>query len=471
VTDPQAAGCPVAAAVARTVAAYGDHTAVVAGDGTLTYRDLWARAETWRYRFDGLAPGTVVGVVAGGQAELPAVFLGLRSAGLVPMLVDEMLPAARTGPVLAQARPAAVVRLASGAVSRAAGDARVTPAGTGYVVFSSGTQGAPKGIAGSARGLAHFLAWEAELLGVGPGTRVASLTSPSFDVILRDLLLPLVAGGRSVLAGSTVRMSPKAVLPWLAANPVDVLHVVPSLSARWVEASPGVTVPVGSTLSAGEPLHARHVARWRAVSPGTRLLNLYGPAETTLAAFWHEVPADPAPGVQPVGRPLPGAALDLEPVEGSDAHRVVISTPHGSLGYLGGTCGRADRARLRRAGGLTRFATQDRGRIDGGALVVDGRLDSLVKRNGSFVDTARIEVAAATLPGVGAACCVQVVPSGRIVLAVDGPAAGDGLRARLRDRLGMELPDEVRVLPALPLLAGGKVDRRSVRTLVEGAHA
>ncbi len=467
---PVSTGCPVVARVRRVVETHGDRTAVVAGAERVTYGGLWERIETWRDRVAdlGLVPGTVVCVVADGELELPAAFLGVRAAGLVPMLVDGLASASVTGSAMARARPGAVIRLAAGDVERAPGAARALPGEAGYVVFSSGSQGAPKGIAGSARGLAHFLAWEAATLGAGPGTRVAALTSPSFDVVLRDLFLPLVVGGESVLAASEVRVTPAAVLPWLAANRVDVLHAVPSLAARWVEARPDVRLPLRWTLFAGEPLHSRHVERWRAVAPGSRVLNLYGPSETTLAAFWHEVPADPGAGVQPVGRPLPDVALEIEPAPGSTAGRVVISTPHGSLGYLDGTCRPEDQVRLRRAGGRTRFSTQDRGRLDHGDLVVEGRLDTLLKRHGAFVDTARIEAAAAALPGVGAVCCVQVLPSADIVLVVDGPDVPAGLRGLLRSLLRTELPDEVLVLPALPLLAGGKVDRRAVRERVAG---
>jgi acyl-coenzyme A synthetase/AMP-(fatty) acid ligase len=256
---------------------------------------------------------------------------------------------------------------------------------------------------------------------------------------------------------------------------------VPSLSARWLDAAERTgSRSVDSlryTLFAGEPLHGRQVHRWRAIAPGTTVVNLYGPSETTLATCHYTVPADCDAGLQPVGLPLPDGTVDLVPVDQSgrsDTCRVVITTPHGSLGYLPGACSPDDLRRLRREHGVTRFETQDRGHHDvAGNLVIEGRLDSLVKRRGTFVDVMRIEAAAADLPDVVAACCVQSPATSEIVLVVvpadqsaDSAAAVAGLRRKLRAPLGADLPDHVVALPTMPTLPSGKVDRLGVRALI-----
>lgn len=474
------ADCPVLDRVGQVAARYPSRTAVVTAAETLDYRQLWFRVDQWRWRCVrlGLPPGSLVAVQTGAGAGLPAAFLGARAAGLVPVLLDGAQPPAQLAAVRAAARPSALLRTEEGKVEPIAGQRpRLLPPGAGYVVFSSGTQGTPKGIVGSAAGLRHFIDWEIDTLGVGPGTRVAMLTSPAFDVVYRDLLLPLCAGAELHIAEQSVRSAPAAVLPWLAARSIEVLHAVPSLSARWLDAAErdgGASVPaLRHTMFAGEPLLGRHVRRWRAVAPGTRVVNLYGPSETTLAKFHYEVPEDCGPGLQPVGGALPDTVVDLVPAgpagQRAGPRRVVLATPHGSLGYLPDTCSAADLRRLRRERDVTRFQTQDRGSYDAdGNLVIEGRLDSLVKRRGLFVDLMRIEAAAAKLPEVTAACCVQLSATGEIVLAVAGPApaAVGALRRGLRAPLGADLPDRVVAVRSLPLLPGGKVDRRAVGELL-----
>jgi D-alanine--poly(phosphoribitol) ligase subunit 1 len=475
VEEPVAA-CPVAERVGQIAARYPDHTAVVGTTEVLGYRELWRRVDRWRQRCAALAlpPGTLVAVLSGKGTGLPPAFLGARAAGLVPLLLDEELPRYEEDAITATARPAAVLR-ADKDEAEPTGEANpwTLPAEAGYVVFSSGTQGTPKGIVGQAAGLLAFIDWEIAKLDMRPGTRVAMLTSPSFDVVYRDLLLPLCSGGELHIAGPAIRSAPSAVLPWLADRDIEVLHAVPSLSARWLDAAGQAVGSLRYTLFAGERLYGRHVRRWREAAPRTRVVNLYGPTETTLARFHYEVPPDCGAGLQPVGRPLPECEADLVPVEPVSEYggvrMVVITTPHGSLGYLPGTCSPDDLSRLRREHGITRFQTQDRGLLDPeGNLVIAGRLDSLVKRRGIFVDIVRIEAAAAELPEVRAACCMQLMSSSEIVLTVEGPdpAAVPDLLRKLRAPLGMDIPDQVVVLPSLPLLPGGKVDRRGVRKLL-----
>ncbi|MBV6325851.1 AMP-binding protein, partial [Duganella sp. HSC-15S17] len=64
-----------------------------------------------------------------------------------------------------------------------------------YLFFTSGSSGTPKPILGSVGGLAQFIDWEIDAFGLDPQCRVSQLTAPTFDAFLRDLFVPLCAGG------------------------------------------------------------------------------------------------------------------------------------------------------------------------------------------------------------------------------------------------------------------------------------
>ncbi|MFF4034552.1 AMP-binding protein [Streptomyces sviceus] len=464
--------------------------AVVEGGGALSYGDLWDRIRHWADRMAalGAAPNSVIALVSTEPAAIPAAWLGARAVGLIPLLLDPRLPAAEMNDLLTTARPAAVADLARGLLDpTAAGTARVLHPDAGYLVFSSGSQGKRKGIVGSEKGLRHFVEWEIDVLGLRSRPhRVPLLTSPSFDVVLREFLPVLCSGGELHVPEPSVAAVRARIVPWLAEEGIEVVHAVPGLASRWAAAANGGSLPrLRWTLFAGEPLYDAHVRNWRRVAPGTEILNLYGPSETTLAKFWYRVGTRPRPGAQPVGRPLPGTsmcALALRPgalptAAGKDLpHRgepfeIEISTPHGSLGYLDDAAPETSPLR-RTSDGITTFVTGDRGRLDDdGLLVVEGRLDSLVKRRGKFVDCARIEQTARSLAGVTAACCVQVHADGSGDLALyvaglpaaeDGPAWTRGLRRTLARELGPDVPDRIITQPELPLLPNGKVDRRAL---------
>lgn len=451
--------------------------AVLGQDRQYCYAELWHQVLAWcsELRSRKVPTGTPAALVVRDPVHLPAAFLAIQMADLVPVLIDGLMSAAQRTAMIAACRPSLVVSVADRLrVDQCPRPPLQLPAEAGYLVFSSGSTGTPKGIIGSEAGLIHFLDWEADALDLVTGTRVAMLSSPSFDVVLRDMLLPLFTGGVLCAASAAVRTNPAAVLPWLAANSIQVIHAVPSLSARWLAAGRRPLTRLAWTLFAGEPLYAEHVLAWRTAAPGTSVMNLYGPSETTLAKFWHVVGTEPQSGLQPVGRPLPGTALHQARISGgaaSPAFQVWLRTPYGSLGYLPGTASEADRSRLTRADGVTEFLTQDRGRLDARQrLVVEGRLDSYVKRRGLLVDLAHLEQAAAAMPGVTLACGVQVAPesTGDVVLAVEAQAGVSAahLRRALRRRLGVAMPDELIVLPYLPRLPSGKADRQEVRRLL-----
>jgi acyl-coenzyme A synthetase/AMP-(fatty) acid ligase len=282
---------------------------------------------------------------------------------------------------------------------------------------------------------------------------------------------------------------PERVVQWLGRHEIDVLHAVPGLALRWArQAGASELKDLGWTLFAGEPLYDIHIDAWRAVAPSARILNLYGPSETTLAKFWHPVVVPPAPGVQPVGRPLPGTtvrrlrlpdqggstAVDGGPAQADQSFRVELATPFGSLGYLDGTASGGGGGRLRRANGVTTFVTEDLGwHNQQGELVIGGRLDALVKRRGRFVDCSHIERVARRFPAVHDACCLQdsTDGTGDVVLIVGGNSeVPAGLRRDLVRQLGPDLPDRVLALAELPRLPNGKKDlQRLRRWLSDGA--
>jgi D-alanine--poly(phosphoribitol) ligase subunit 1 len=444
-------------------------------DSVLTYRELWEYAISWRDRLLALtpAPHSSVAVLSNGSSGLVPAFLGVRAAGLVPLLVDGMMPSTRRADMIRASRAAIILNPASrSATVNEICDPGILPAEAGYLAFSSGTQGPPKGIIGNAAGLAAFLDWEQELLGLGSTIRGALLTSPSFDVVLRDMLLPLLAGGVLCVPGPGVRTDPSSVIPWLRANDVNVVHLVPSLSTRWVAASESMSLPgLRWSLFAGEPLYARHVQLWRSTAPSTRVVNLYGPTETTLAKYWHVVEEPTPAGLQPVGRGLPGTRLVADPGKlGPDngSFRITLETPDGSLGYLPDGIDAAESQALTRRDGITRFVSQDRGRLGAdGLLTVEGRLDGLVKRHGVMVDLADVTAQALANPGVEQACCLQIDldAAGSIVLAIE-VTAGFSMRhftGNLRRTLGPAMPNDIVCFNPLPMLPNGKTDRQAVR--------
>ncbi|MET8878239.1 condensation domain-containing protein, partial [Nocardia sp. NPDC004604] len=73
-----------------------------------------------------------------------------------------------------------------------------------YVIYTSGSTGRPKGVAVTHRGLGNCAAEHRLAMGIEPGSRTLHLASPSFDVSVLELLLPLAAGAAMVIAPNDV---------------------------------------------------------------------------------------------------------------------------------------------------------------------------------------------------------------------------------------------------------------------------
>ncbi|HXU08918.1 MAG TPA: amino acid adenylation domain-containing protein, partial [Blastocatellia bacterium] len=213
------------------------------------------------------------------------------------------------------------------------------------IYFTSGSTGKPKAILGRLKGIDHYVRWEISALGVGPGTRVSQLASPSFDGFLKDVFVPLCAGGivcapenRSVILDAGI------LVDWLDIERVEVLHCVPSvfralinqgLNSNYFEALKHVVL-------AGEPLLPADVKRWMDIfGDRIKLANLYGPTETTILKVAHFVrPEDVAKPSIPLGKPIAGAAVlimdpALKPCHEGAVGEIYIRTPYCSLGYYG----------------------------------------------------------------------------------------------------------------------------------------
>ena len=502
--------------VPYTVMAWGQrhpaHPAVRQGEAVWTYGELADRAIAIAHHLvsQNLKPGETVAVAGDRSFGLIASILGVLSAGGVLLLIDPQLPAARQQLMLKEANAIAVLsvgsensslampwqysvvpqtgevllgdRLSTQSTSQTTFLPDIQPDAPAYIFFTSGTTGTPKGVLGCHKGLAHFLSWQRQTFNIGPTDRVAQLTSLSFDVVLRDIFLPLTSGGTLCLPTPDIDLSARTVFPWLEQQQIAVVHTVPTLAKTWLmERSDGTASSLPRRLrwlfSAGEPLSDQLVAQWRAAFPQMgEIVNLYGPTETTLAKCYYIVPEDPVPGTQPVGRAIPEAqALILSSADQlcgiGEVGQIVIRTPFCTLGYLNASEQQRFQQNPYREDAADKvFYTGDGGRyrLDG-SIEILGRQDRQVKIRGVRIELGEVEAALMQNSAVQqAVVLVQAVQANdkRLVAYVvldERAVAVDELRSRLRQQLpDYMMPAAFVQIEAVPLTPNGKVDRSAL---------
>jgi amino acid adenylation domain-containing protein len=491
----------VAAAIAEHADERPETVAVVHGDSRLTYARLAARAEAIRTSLveRGVRTGDRVALVLPPGCAQVAAVVGVLAAGAayVPIAPEE--PAARRAHILADADPVLTVvgsdthlEAVDGAVhigdldiDTADDTAPLRPAPVAgddpiYIMYTSGTTGAPKGVALTHGGVGNFLHALVERCRLDDVESVLMRTRFSFDASVPELLLPL-AFGKTIVVASDGRDLP-AVLDLVAEHHVQMVTMVPSLTAALLTSGAPLRAlaEVRRWLSVGEALPARTARDLleRASVEGSpmQLFNMYGPTEASVFLSGGRVFEDDVrTGLERVrlGRPLrnyrvhvlvPGS---LDAVAPGDVGEICVAGPGVGLGYLGRTVTRAFTEEP--TTGHRMYRTGDLGCVfPDGTLDFRGRRDDQVKIRGLRVELGEVDARLAACAGVvdAGSAVVHDGSHDTLVAAVvlDDPGAGTwGLPTVLADSLPAPMiPTTIVAVPALPTTPNGKLDRAAV---------
>ncbi|GAA1617105.1 non-ribosomal peptide synthetase [Actinoplanes couchii] len=467
------------------------------GADHLSYADLNARAVglARRLRAAGVRPGQSVGLrlPRGFDLLTGMIGIGLAGAAFVPLSPDE--PLARLTTLLADAGITTVVGSpdeivldgvtvippGSGATEPDGEDPPGATAGdVAYVIHTSGSTGRPQGVPVAHGSLLRYLDWCARTL-LDPAAALPAISSPAFDASLKQLLGPLIIGGTVWLVGDKEAGDPRRITELLREAGPSMLNCVPSM---WravldeIEAAGPRPAGLRRLLLGGEPAGAELIARTRAVLPDLEIWNLYGPTEATANATAARLDRGDE---EHLGSPIAGSEIHLlapdgTPVGDGDVGEVFIGGSQLALGYHGNPARTAARFLpdpFTAVPGGRMFRTGDLARRRDGRLEFQGRTDRQVKRSGVQLELGEVENALLRLDEVDRAAVVVVnrgTADVRLLAAVTpaphrDPAPG-GIRSALAAFLPRAaLPDQVVVLPTLPLTVGGKVDAAALRAL------
>ncbi|MEU6482647.1 amino acid adenylation domain-containing protein [Streptomyces sp. NPDC046887] len=352
----------------------------------------------------------------------------------------------------------------------------VHPGNSLYVIYTSGSTGVPKGTVVTGENLVNLLSDFRDRLSFGPEDRLLAVTTFGFDIANLELLLPLVSGGRVVLASKETSRDPEALGKLITASGATVMQATPALWRSLLDSGHPADGERLRVLVGGEALPG-HLARALRAS-AREVTNVYGPTETTVwstaAALDEEDAARP-----PIGRPLANTrayVLDgaLRPVPAGVAGELYLAGSGVARGYLHRPALTATRFTADPFGpaGTRMYRTGDlvRRRADGSLEFLD-RVDRQVKIRGFRIELGEIEAALSEHPRVRQAAVVvhedQAGEKRLVAYTVPAPTAGAAdtapLRAHLAERLPASMvPSAIIALDALPLTPNGKLDRRAL---------
>ncbi|HEY8080109.1 MAG TPA: benzoate-CoA ligase family protein [Labilithrix sp.] len=484
-----------AASIFETNRARGEKTAYVDDRGTLTYAELEQRSRAFATMLGELGVRREERVVLFmlDTVELPIAFLGSLFAGVVPVLVNTMVPAADLAFYVEHSRAQAIfastalagtwkqlrdaprviddeslaTRLAALAPSSAPADTYADD--IAFWLYSSGSTGKPKAVVHTHANIHHTVElYGTPVMGVREDDTIFSAAKIFFAYGLGNALtFPLAVGARVVLMAG--RATPDAIFERLRKHRATIFCGAPTTYVAML-ASPALPkrddVALRVCTSAGEALPAEVGKRFEAHF-GAPILDGIGSTEM-LHIYLSNRLGDVAYGTS--GRPVEGYELDLRDADAEGIGDLWVKGPSAALLYW------RDRARTNATFVGPWMKTGDKYvRLASGHWQYAGRSDDMLKVSGQYVSPVEVEVTLQTHEAVLEAAVVGRVDANGLtttcafVVLRSGRDPHDALAAELKAHVKSKLaphkyPREILFVSELPKTATGKLQRFRLRS-------
>ena len=496
----------------RQVELTPDAIAVVHEAEAITYSDLNARANRLAHHLQQLDVGveSLVGICIPRSPEMVMAVLAILKAGGAYVPLDPAYPKDRlafmlsdsgAGVLLTQSTLADQFSAYTGkllyldsaetaayASTNLAAAAR--PADAAYVIYTSGSTGKPKGTLIEQRSLANFARAACHEYQIVDTDRVLQFASLSFDTSAEEIFSALTSGATLVLRTDAMLSSAEHFLRACDEFGITVLDLPTAywhaLTDELIADQLMLPASIRLVILGGEKALPERLAAWREnIGEQARLVNSYGPTETTIVATVCDLSLADSRAVSeaPIGRPI---ANTLIYVLDSNLRPVPVGLP-GEL-YIGGAGvarGYLNRPELTEEKFIPNPFADERAPLiyrtgdvvcyrPDGILEFVGRIDNQVKIRGFRIELEEIEQAIRAHDEV-VEVVVLAVEDGSDkklaaypVIARDSQLTSKDLRQFLSGKLpAYMMPATFTIIESIPLMPNGKTDRRALLSLAQ----
>jgi amino acid adenylation domain-containing protein len=486
-----------------------DSVASIFGDDEVTYRELDHRSnQLGRYlQKRGVTCGSrvpicmersldmIVGILAilkaGGayvplEPRTPRERLRLMLADMdAPILITRARDATAFSGLDLDAKIVEVNRDATAIATESTSPFSTKVSGTdvAYVMFTSGSTGRPKGVAVPHRAI-NRLVINADYVAFDETVRMAHVSNVAFDAATFEIWGALLNGGKLINIEKEIVISPQDFARELRNREITTMFLTVALFNQIASEVPDAFATMRDLMVGGDALEPKWIKEVLQRGPPRRLLNGYGPTETTTFAAWYEIKEVIDGKSIPIGRPITNTQLyaldrNMQPTPVGVAGELYIGGAGLARGYVNAPELTAQKfvsnpfhpgERLYKTGDLVRY-------LPDGNVEFLGRADFQVKVRGFRIELGEIENVLCRHPMLREAAVVvrEPVPGDKRLIGYyvskNGAVAADELRLYLKQNLpDYMVPSSLIALPSMPLNANGKIDRQALPQPVELAQ-
>lgn len=390
----------------ETSAANPDRIAILSETSEISYERLerWAEALSASSQFERFEHSQVIPIHADRSGELVAASLATLRIGKTFSPIDPELPPNRINDMVADCgAPSALdadsIRFAP------SGSKETLPESTSdsaYLIYTSGSTGKPNGVLVGHQSVFNLLSDIEFKSPLENGSRCMWWTAVGFDVSIYEVYSSILYGHTLCIPPNSIRSNATRLFQWMRDMAINAAYLPPFFLAdflRWLKSGKRVTLQ--RLLVGVEPIDETLLTQISALVPKLKIVNGYGPTETTICATTYQVPRTAPARRTPIGIPVSGNRCYV-----LDTSRNL--KPRGTQGelYVGGSglaLGYWRRPELQSVRFLDdpfsvgsdfpkMYKTGDLVRMDeSGVLHFIGRSDSQLKLRGLRIEPAEIE--------------------------------------------------------------------------------
>ncbi|MDR3567679.1 MAG: amino acid adenylation domain-containing protein [Syntrophobacteraceae bacterium] len=308
---------------------------------------------------------------------------------------------------------AALQALDAQSAARTAQTVDSAPEDLAYILYTSGSTGAPKGVMLSHRNGEAFVGWGSQSFTPRPSDIFSSHAPFHFDLSIFDIYVSLKHGASLVLIGEKMGKSPRGLAELIERQRITIWYSAPStlsLLAQFGKISERDFSALRTVIFAGEVFPIAHLRSFKQQVPAPCLFNLYGPTETNVCTWFAIPPVVESDRIEPY--PIGKTCSNLESVvvdpEGQAVERgaegeLCIAGPQVMQGYWN-LPEQTARALFCDPSGKRWYRTGDRvTEAPDGNYHYRGRKDRMIKRHGYRIEPGEIEACLYRHPSVSEA--------------------------------------------------------------------